>query len=376
MRVNFIVIIAFFFLSLGCSKESELQESSFTYPDTVILSETGFVSGTDENLFGRPGSILPLEGGKFIVADNQSLFLHLFDRDLSYLHTFGGRGNGPGEFQRFNDISVRGSSVVVFDGSRSIISHIKAEDGRLSLDETHALNLTRHPDHPGAMFWRFIEGENGEHIALYYDFNIMSEEQPTYHRIVVYPYDEAYQPVAEDPVAVFQYSAELNVEENIVLSVPFIRRGLISSLDGRILHALNDEPAIKIYDRNGNHIQTIDLPDTSINLTHEDKTDAHDRIYANSPDPDRFRSEVMKYIPDKRPVVRSLLTDADHRIWVRIYTNEDDPDRIAFDKEGAPMKQLSLPDGYAFRNASGNRVFAQRNSDEGPEVVIFEWAPE
>ncbi len=376
MRVTFFVIIASFLLSMGCSKESAPQESSFPYPDTVTLSEIGSVSGADENMFGRPGSILPLNSGEFIVADNQSLLLHLFDRDLSFLHTFGGRGNGPGEFQRFNDISVRESSIVIYDGSRSIISDIKAEDGKLSLAGTHDLNLTRHQDHPGAMFWRFIEGENGEHIALYFDFNIMSEEKPTYHRIVVYPYDENYQPVTVDPVAVFQYSAELNVEENIVLSVPFIRRGLISSLDGRILHALNDEPLIKVYDRNGNHIQTIDLPDTSIHLTREDKTGAHDRLYANSPDPNRFRSDVLMHIPDERPVIRSLLTDADHRIWVRIYTNEDDPDRIAFDREGSPMKQLSLPEGYAFRNASGNRIFAQRNSDEGPEVVLFEWETE
>jgi len=372
MRVVLFTILAFMLLIAACTKESDLQESSFHYPDPVTLSKAGFVSEAGEHLFGSPGSVLPLSGGEFIVADNQSLLLHLFDQDLTYLHTFGGRGNGPGEFQRFNDISVRESSITVYDGSRSIISEIKAEGGRLSMAGTHDFTYTGHPDHPGAMFWRFTEGENGSNTALYYDFNIMSEEQPRYHRIVLFPYDENYQPASEDPVAVFQFSAELNANDNIVLQVPFISRGLISSLDGRILHAVNDEPVIKIYDHNGNHIDSIELPDTSTELTRNEKTKAYDQMYANSPDPDRFRSDVMKHIPEKRPVIRSLLTDADKRIWVRIFTNDEAPDQIVFDQEGSPVKKLSLPEGYSFRNASGNRVFAQRNSDDGPEIVVFE----
>lgn len=373
MRIIIPALLTAVLLLSACSSESDEDESLFPYPDPVTLSEVGFVSDAGEQLFGSPGSVLPLSSGEFIVADNQSLLLHLFDRDLSYLHTFGGRGNGPGEFQRFNDISVRESTVTVYDGSRSIISNIKAEEGRLILAGTHDFTYTGHPDHPGAMFWRFAEGENGNHIALYYDFNIMSEDQPRYNRIVLFPYDENYQPASEDPAAVFQYSAELNANDNIVLSVPFIRRGLISSLEGKILYALNDEPVINLYDQSGNHIESIDLPDTSTELTREEKTEAYDQRYANSPDPDRFRSDVMKHIPDKRPVLRSLTTDADQRIWVRIYTNDEVPDWLVFDQDGNPIKQLSLPDGYTFRNASGNRVFAQRNSDDGPEIVVFEY---
>lgn len=360
------------FLINACSTDSSKNENTFLYPDSFELTEIGSINGTVDQVFARPTTVLPLSSGEFIVADSQTLTLHLFDDDFNYQHSFGGSGNGPGEFQRFNDLSVQGTSVTVYDGSRSTVTNINVEKEKLNLAETSDFTYSGHPDHPGAMFWRFIEGKNGDHIALFYDFNISSQEELTYHRVVALPYNESYQPEAEDPVAVFQYSPELSVEENIVLSVPFINRGLVSSLNGSILYATNNEPFIKVYDQRGINIHTIDLPNTSSGLTREEKTEAYDRMYVNSPDPERFRNEVMTHIPDSRPIIRSLQTDAEQRIWVRLYRSNDIPDWLVLDNEGSPIKQLSLPNGHVFRNASGNRIFTQRNTDEGPEIVILE----
>lgn len=73
-------------------------------------------------------------------------------------------------------------------------------------------------------------------------------------------------------------------------------------------------------------------------------------------------------------MIRDIKADVDNRIWVRIYPNEGmKADWLIFNIDGEAIAGLSLPVGHTFQNAKGDRVFLQRQTENGPEIVISEW---
>ena len=373
MIKNALYVTLLVLFAISCSRDSTDTGDSFTEPDQVEVQKVGTVQDAGSKLLARPGAVLPLPDGKFIVADVQTLNLHLYSDNFTHLHSIGGNGDGPGEFRRFSDYAVSGSDVIVFDGRRSLVSTFSTENNRLELTSTERFEYVTNPDYPAAMFRWFVWDENGEHIALYYDFNISSMDELKYHHVVAYAYDENYSPVSEEPIAVFEYTPELSVENNIVLTIPYIERGFVASQNGRILYANNQSPSVEIYDRTGTVVRTIMLPDFSTELTRDDKIVEYNRLYENSPDPDRFRSQVVSLMPDRSPVIRTILSDQDGRIWVRMHNADENADWYLFTREGSPIAKLNLPEGHFFRNASGNRIYTTNTTRPDPEIGIFEF---
>jgi hypothetical protein len=67
---------------------------------TLVADEelrVGTLAGQGAESFGLIRSIAVLDDGRFAVADAQAEEVRLFDAEGQYLHTFGGRGQGPGE---------------------------------------------------------------------------------------------------------------------------------------------------------------------------------------------------------------------------------------------------------------------------------------
>ncbi|TVP60403.1 MAG: hypothetical protein EA351_00665, partial [Gemmatimonadales bacterium] len=64
--------------------------------------------------FGRIADAVRFEDGRIAVGDQQAMLVHVFDSTGRFLETWGGRGQGPGEFQRIDRLAVlRGDSLVV-----------------------------------------------------------------------------------------------------------------------------------------------------------------------------------------------------------------------------------------------------------------------
>ncbi|CAN5764476.1 hypothetical protein BH23GEM11_BH23GEM11_17790 [soil metagenome] len=63
------------------------------------------------------------------ILDRRSALVHLLDDDLRIATTFGGRGDGPGEFQMPAALGFRGDSVVVLDAGGAAVLHLFGPDG-------------------------------------------------------------------------------------------------------------------------------------------------------------------------------------------------------------------------------------------------------
>jgi hypothetical protein len=344
-------------LLTSCRQNESTSVTDYPYPAVAELQQIATLNSATDEIFARPNMVLPLHSEKFIIADTQLLKLHLFDENLNHIHTFGREGQGPGEFQRFSEITIDDNLIRVYDGRAYKVIELAVGENEIEFIGESDFTFFPLPDFPGAMFWRFFEGPDDTHLALYRDFNIQTEASPRFTRIVAIKYNDDYSPADEEPALVFDYIAELDFR-NGILSIPYYQRGFVAHSNGQLYYAKNDTPEIRAYDTSGEQIQLIALPDTRVPLTRDDKAAAYDQMYRNSPDPELFKNEVMPEIPDNRPVIRSLTTDSQGRIWIRIYTDDDnDTDWLVLDNDGSPLKRLSLPDGHTFRNAFGNTLY-------------------
>ena len=88
----------------------------------------GALEGPEELLFGRIASVARDGDGNLIVADNGSGEIRVFAADGSHVRTFGGKGEGPGEFQVLSGAwPVPDGSVVAVDRQLRRITHFDAE---------------------------------------------------------------------------------------------------------------------------------------------------------------------------------------------------------------------------------------------------------
>jgi hypothetical protein len=81
------------------------------------------ISAAAAPFIGGVGAVAFLGDGQLLVEDNRTAELRVFDADGQVLRLWGGRGDGPGEFQRIMRLSVTpGDTVYAFDLNHSRIS--------------------------------------------------------------------------------------------------------------------------------------------------------------------------------------------------------------------------------------------------------------
>lgn len=376
MKSHIIILLFIIFVALiSCSSGSEQKgEGDFQFPEKVNLHEVmSFTDINKDQFFARPNIIEPISNGEFIVGDLQRLQLYHFDESANLLGSYGREGRGPGEYERISDIIVKGDTIKVVDGRSARVTTYEVKNQGLNQVDISDFEYVMMKEHPAAMLREFIGNSDNTYTALYYDFNISSQENPRITKIVMVPYTSSFKRDTAQNSFALNYIPEFEYEGGI-LSVPYAERGFYTEIKNHLVYAVNHEPMVKFYSKSGKIEQEISLPDNPKKLTSEEKEEAFINRYRNAEDPDRFRNEVLAKMPEERPIVRGLLADADDRIWVHIFSGDSlKGNWLIFDKEGNIQASLDLPEGHTFRNAKGNRLFTQRETKDGPEIVITEW---
>lgn len=366
-------IISVFAISCSPTDKNEDQKD-FQFPEKVNLKEmTSLSASSEDQFFARPNIVEPISNEGFIIADVQRLQLNHFDEAANFLGSYGREGQGPGEFQRISDLIIKGNVVQVVDGRSSKITTYEVKDEKLTRVDIREFDYLMMKEHPAAMMREFIANSDDSYTALYYDFNMTSKENPRVTKIVMVPYTSSFERDTTQTKFALDFIPEFEYEGGI-LTVPYAKRGLYAKTNNHLVYAVNTEPSIKFFDKSGNITNEISLRDKRKALTSEEKEEAFISTYKNAENPNRFKNEVLSLMPEKRSLIRGLLADANDRIWVKIFSEDSlNGDWLVFDKEGNAKFSLNLPEGHTFRNAFGNRLFTQRQTEDGPEIVISEW---
>ena len=77
--------------------------------DGKIVNTSTIASGVDVSKFQSPSSVTVHPNGQIFVIDSGSHCIHTFDAHLSNFHTFGGKGDAPGQFNQPHSLAFDSS---------------------------------------------------------------------------------------------------------------------------------------------------------------------------------------------------------------------------------------------------------------------------
>lgn len=102
---------------------------SFAEPDFGEAKKNYEIkSETDKYLLGNPGIVREDQQGNIYILDFDTDFIFKFDKDQKFIKKFGGRGQGPGEFNYITvfDINPQ-NNLIVYDVGNNRITMLTAE---------------------------------------------------------------------------------------------------------------------------------------------------------------------------------------------------------------------------------------------------------
>ncbi|MDZ7773518.1 MAG: 6-bladed beta-propeller [Balneolaceae bacterium] len=128
-----LVIPGLFLLLLfgGCSQERTASEGGVEKLD--LRFEQAFVIGdttmqADTLRIPSPGEIVTGPGGRIHIADSKLNTIQVYDQNGQFLHSIGGPGSGPGEFESISAMNINSrGELVVADAPAARISFFSRE---------------------------------------------------------------------------------------------------------------------------------------------------------------------------------------------------------------------------------------------------------
>lgn len=275
-------------------------EQSVEFVEEMILED----KDPDGNLIlYEPTTFLISSTGNIIIADYQDQRIKVFSPDGEFLYSFGGSGQGPGEFQNIisMEFSPDGQLLVLDTGNR-----------RTSTMDGNGMFLNSH-------IWR------GFHFQLFmvggesYIADDMVFGQPS--RLFVKKYDLEGKEISSFGEFV-PLGARVLREGDAVFSimVPFQPYSVfaVDPERGWLYHCLNDRYVIEVFDRNSRLIRKIDRPYSRLPFTSVDAG----QFYASI---DEDRNEIFSQmarqveLPQYKTVTDYMCVDDTGNLWVKTH---------------------------------------------------------
>lgn len=290
------------------------------HPDrTISLDEELLISGEDESgniILFQPTQFLIDEDEYWYICDYQDQAIKVFDPQGNFFRSFGGKGEGPGEFR-----NIFGMDFLP-DG-RMIITDLGAR--RTSFFNKEGQYLSGHK-------WRSAYWDLHLTADSFYIINEIIIGQPTRMYVKKLDFDG-------HEISSFGEFIPMGVEilprGDMVMSivVPFRPRSIIAgdSQNQRLYHCLNDKYQIETYDSAGNIIRKIHRPYDPIPFTEKDAQEfyaSHDR---ESP---AFGEMARKIeLPTSKTITNRMIVDDSGNLWIELNEKrkENNQEQTAFD---------------------------------------------
>lgn len=343
--------------------------------DSVAQLSIGAPEGEDPYLLHQVRDAMTLPDGRIVVANRGSQELRVFDRSGVHLATWGGRGEGPGEFNSLLAVSEwRGDSLIAWYSQRERLSVLDLDgnfgrtmipgdpgDGRDTPEEAF-VNGT-------ILVSRFSPGGDGLGDGLVRperQYAIVDAEGGQVAAVALNPGTESYTSTSGDMF--------------MVMTIPFTRSTRTAVWAGRFVVAPNDAYEITAYGPAG-MLELIVRRDHALIAPTPAHLDAYiERQVAPRPPEERaerrqsLREQLAEVpMPETFPAFDDIVADALGHLWVREYDlpgeERGSPLWTVFDPEGRVLGFVETPPGLRIYEIGGDHILGRATDDLGVEYV-------
>ncbi|MDE2763686.1 MAG: hypothetical protein OXQ94_00315 [Gemmatimonadota bacterium] len=332
----------------------------------------GRVEGDDPYLLHGVSDAMMLGDGRIVVANSGTQELRVFNESGTHLATWGGEGEGPGEFSWLGAIEPwPGDSIIAWYGPRRDISVFGA-------DGNYGRGFTFEANDDEATLWALVPQattRNGlilamhdPHLLITVTAEVRDSEGRRLSSLGSYPGQE-------------MAMATATMADAILFSVRLPRTTwgdlfVIGPTDRYELKAFTDDGTLARIVRRGHEPRTV----TRAHI------DAHVEEILSPPYPDDWtESEIASYLVEERqryrvapvvehfPAFASLMTDALDHLWVEEYEipGEERPGVLwtVFDPEGRVLGFVETAEGLEVYEIGEDYILGRATDELGVEFV-------
>ncbi len=334
-------------------------------PDPVVdltLSGTG-----PAHEFYRAHSMKQRPDGSLMIADGSSREVRVFSANGGFLGSFGGSGDGPGEFRSLRRIDNAGDTLLALGRGRVTVA---AHD----LTVVRTFNIDR---------WT---------IDLHYlggGWILPEVSRP------VLPMEGLAGPVRRpEPLVLFDLEGtridsigEMRGPEvyvhvrdgSYVGTAPhfFGKRSHVAALGPHILRGSSDMMQLEELDLSGNLVRILRIPDYPLDLSDaqiaSERDFLLDRLTPENPLRAPFEAAPAS---DTRPAFTDILVDPSGAVWLELHRGDserDQPERwLVLDADGTWLGTVEIPDRFSVSDVAMDAVLGVWDDEldvEHPQVL-------
>ena len=339
------------------------------------LSIGTVASGGPDELF-RVNDATRLADGRIVIANSGSSEVRVFNPDGSHSGTWGGRGEGPGEFTSYSPAAVAswpGDSIAAPDpgGRRLSIFDMDGSHGRdVALDATRLGVVDLLPDGKiftsGSMILNpEISGSRG--LARYYvEWAVLDANGALHASLGGFPMFE-------------EWAIEVEADGRVWETPHPFGRGTKGAVWGELVAVgVQDSYEIKAFATDGSLVRIVRRKGDPRRSAQADQDEYFARLVADRPPEERaeaLRSLRDMPLVDSYPAFEEILADRAGYLWVREYRMFGEGDAVwtVFDAEGRIQGLVETPPGLDVFEIGEEYVLGVVEDDLGVEYVQL-WA--
>lgn len=260
---------------------------------TEIRFRLGSIDGPEEETFGSIGDFAILSDGSVAILDTQVQLVRVFDSTGAYLHSFGGRGDGPGEFSYGIGVSSDSQGRIWVSDARRPALHVFSAEGRY---------LESYPYPPGLAESFVVRDEVFTTVLDSPDRDFSTDQRGSLLRV--------------RPIRVALRSERVDTLSPITIERPVVNNRPVP-FSGRIRTAFGSDPStIWVSDGSDYRIVARQLLGDTTRIVSRDDAVAAPITGAVADSLSYGDAAILAAFPDVYPSIDQLFSDGDGHLFV------------------------------------------------------------
>lgn len=334
--------------------------------DTVPDLQLGGAGSRGPELFHRLGGARRLLDGTIVVLDGGSQELRWFDESGPYLRSFGGQGEGPGEFDWARLLAdLEPNSLLLFDQRLRRFTDVTADGADHRIWEVAPTGLE--------MLMGAAHGRKGQGVL----FTVGSGEciEAEYCESSTFVRWVNPRTGTVDTLAAFARKRHRIRDANglpFAMDGPFDPVVAVTVGPGGAVITGGPEHALRLFDERGRLVAILRVDAPNRSPTHDElEYLINERVGRGLPVRAVEEAVARMGVPEATPAFQEVLADRVGWYWARIYhVDRGAPSRwLVFDAEGQARGMIQMPEGLLVYEIGQDYVLGRWLDEFGVEYL-------